>query len=480
MRFLGFEINRAKNVSESTDLVVKKDAQPLFGGMGNWFPIIREPFTGAWQQGRSRAPTNPAAFYAVYACVTLIASDIGKLRPRLMEKGSAGIWSETTSNVFGPVLKRPNNYQNRIKFLENWIICKLFAGNAYILKTRDNRGGTDPTKGAVNGLYVLNPMRVKPLVTSEGDVYYQLGGDNLNDVTDGTVVPASEIIHDPMVPLYHPLCGVSAISACATAANQGMIIQENSAAFFANGSSPGGIMTAPAHIDEENAKRLKEYWQDNYARGDAGRIAVLGDGLKFEKLGLSAADSQLIEQLKWSGMAVCSCFHVPAYKVGLGDMPKFNNIEALDQQYYSQCLQSLIESVELLLTEGLGLPDNRCIELDIDGLLRMDQATAMETAKNGVGGGILTPNEARAKFDLPPLNGGDDAFLQEQNYGLSAIKKRDSQDNPFGAKTPPPAPVPAAPAAPPPTPEPDKSVSSEFMAGIFDHMLDADMAALEG
>jgi HK97 family phage portal protein len=470
MRLLGFEINRA---SGSTDLVVKKDAQPLFSGMGNWFPIIREPFTGAWQQGRAQRTQNLAAFHAVYSCVTLIASDLGKLRLRLMQQDSDGIWSESKTSTYRAVLNRPNNYQNRIKFIEHWLICKLLAGNAYILKTRDNRGGPATTQGAVNGLYVLNPLRVKPLVTSEGDVYYQLGGDNLNDVIDGTIVPASEIIHDPMVPLYHPLCGVSPITACALAANQGMTIQENSAAFFANGSNPGGIMTAPGFINDETAKRLKEHWEKNYSKGNSGRIAILGDGLAFNKLSLSAADSQLIEQLKWSATVVCSCYRVPPYKVNLGDMPKFNNIEALDQQYYSQCLQSLIECVELLLTEGLGLASNYGVQFDLDGLLRMDQATAMETAKNGVSGGILKPNEARAKFDLPPVKGGDTPYLQEQNYSLAALAKRDAQDNPFGAKAPP-----AAPAAPAPTPEPDKALSPEFIAGVFDHMLDADMAAL--
>lgn len=489
MRLLGFEINRAQisGQSDSTELVVKKDAQPLFSGMGNWFPIIREPFTGAWQLGRSQRSQNLAAFHAVYSCVTLIASDLGKLRLRLMTQDSNGIWTESTTSTYGSLLKKPNPYQNRIKFIEHWLICKLLAGNAYILKTRDNRGGTDPTLGAVNGLYVLNPTRVKPLVTSEGDLYYQLGGDNLNDVTDGTIVPASEIIHDSMVPLYHPLCGVSPITACALAANQGMQIQENSAAFFANGANPAGIMTAPGFINDETAKRLKEHWESGYSKGNSGHIAILGDGLTFNKLSMSAVDSQLIEQLKWSATIVCSCYRVPPYKVNLGDMPKFNNIEALDQQYYSQCLQSLIECVELLLTEGIGLPDvrgqNYGVKFDLDGLLRMDQATAMETAKNGVSGGILKPNEARAKFDLAPVPGGDTPYLQEQNYSLAALAKRDAQTNPFGAKNPPAPPAPPAPdpAKPPPTPDeedPEKSYSPEFQAGILEHALATHGAAL--
>ncbi|STJ18337.1 portal protein [Escherichia coli] len=46
---------------------------------------------------------------------------------------------------------------------------------------------------------------------------------------------------------------------------------------------------------------------------------------------------------------VCSVFRVPAYKIGVGQPPSSDNVEALEQQYYSQCLQTLIESIELLL-----------------------------------------------------------------------------------------------------------------------------------
>jgi phage portal protein BeeE len=55
-------------------------------------------------------------------------------------------------------------------------------------------------------------------------------------------VPASEIIHDRMNCLYHPLVGTSPIFACGTAANMGLQIQENSSAFFGNGSNPSGIL----------------------------------------------------------------------------------------------------------------------------------------------------------------------------------------------------------------------------------------------
>ena len=76
----------------------------------------------------------------MYACVTLIATDIGKLRLRLVAQDDDGVWSETTNPAYSPVLRKPNRYQTIHKFVEQWITSKLKAGNAYVLKQRDERG----------------------------------------------------------------------------------------------------------------------------------------------------------------------------------------------------------------------------------------------------------------------------------------------------------------------------------------------------
>ncbi len=75
---------------------------------------------------------------------------------------------------------------------------------------------------------------------------------------------------------------------------------------------------------------------------------------------------------------VCSVFRVPAYKIGVGQPPSSDNVEALEQQYYSQCLQTLIESIELLLDEALET-GKTSTEFDVTTLLRMDSERRMKT-----------------------------------------------------------------------------------------------------
>ena len=140
------------------------------------------------------------------------------------------IWEEVDRNSpFWPVLIKPNRYQNRIQFFDEWMGSKLINGNTYVLKERDQRG-------VVVALYVLNPWRVKVLVAPDGSVWYDLLRDDLTGVVDEDKVrvPASEIIHDRYKPLYHPLCGVRRSCACALSGALGLAIAQNSARFFSN------------------------------------------------------------------------------------------------------------------------------------------------------------------------------------------------------------------------------------------------------
>lgn len=424
---------------------------------GNWwFPIVSEPFTGAWQRNIEHHPENILAFHAVYACIERIASDVGKCRLRLVEQDSRGIWTEVFVPAFSPVIRKPNHYQNRIQFFESWMLSKLMSGNTYILKERDARN-------VVVRLYVLDPTYVKPLVGPDGGVMYELSKDNLAGLGDKVVVPSSEIIHDMMTMKHHHLCGLSPMAPAALAAAHGLQIQNMSTSFFANAAKPSGMLSTAGNIPDHDVARLKEYFNNEYKGQNSGKVAVLGSGLKFEKVTMDFVDAQLLEQLGISAKMVCSSFGVPPHMVHVGDPPSYNNISAINLQYYSQTLQKYFEHIELLLDEGLGLTDVNGHEygtwFDLDDLLRMDAQTLVETQAKLVGSGIQAPDEARVHFNLGPVQGGNSPYLQQQNYSLQALAKRDAQADPFVPNTPPAL-------AAPPAARPDDEDDPEELAAI--------------
>lgn len=390
--------------------------------------LISEPFAGAWQRNLEINPTTVLSFYAVFSCISLIASDISKMPLRLILRDSNGIWKESRTGKVAVLLNKPNAFQNRIQFFEGWVTSKFCHGNTVALKIRN-------TRGEITELRILDWNKVTPLVADDGSVFYQINPDNMTGIEKTVTVPAREVIHDRFNCLFHPLIGLSPIYAAGLAAMQGHHIQKNSAFFFRNGGKPSGVIEVPGNISEENARILKTNWDTGYTGENAGKTAILSNGAKYNPTSVSAADAQMVEQLRMSAEIVCSVFHVPAYKVGIGALPSYDNIEALEQQYYSQCLQTLIESIELLLDEAFELDGSTGTEFDVNSLLRMDSERRIKTLGEAVKNTIMKPNEARLRENLPPVAGGDDLYLQQQNFSLGALARRDASDDPFGKST---------------------------------------------
>lgn len=435
MKIFGFEITRQK---------AAVPAMSVDNSRG-WVRLAGEPWGGAWQ-ANIRPDSEPTllAFAAVYGCVTGIARDVAKLAFRAVQETPDGICEPLPkSSPLTAFFRRPNHFQNRIQFVENWVVSKLTTGNTVAIKERDGRR-------MVRGLYILDWSRVTPLVAEDGEVFYRLNSDRFAGLREAIIVPADEIVHDRYCPLWHPLLGVSPLYAAGMSATMGNKITANSATFFANMARPSGMLYSDQPIDEQTAARMKKQWQEQYGGEKIGDIAVGSNGLKYLPIMMSSEDAQLIEQLKWTAGDVAAAFHYPLYKLG-GAIPQGAKVEDLNQAYYSECLQPIIECLELSLTEGLELPDGIEAEADLDGLLRMDQASAAEAEEKLVGGGIKKPNEARKRFNLAPVAGGDTPYLQQQNYSLAALAKRDAQDDPFGTEKPAPATPPAA-NDPPDTP----------------------------
>jgi len=414
-------------------------ASPV-AGRGGWWPVVvREPYTGAWQRNEEIRADTALSNPAVFRCVSLISTDVAKLRLRLVALDDDGIWIEATSPAFSPVLRTPNRTQTIQLFLERWMFSKLLWGNTYVLKDRDARG-------VVTALYVLDPAKVTPLRVADGSVYYQLKVDDLAGIPqEELAVPAREIIHDRWNCAFHPLVGLSPLYGCGSAALQGNQIESSSSTFFSNGGRPSGMLIAPTEIDPLTAQRLSDTW---HALGP-GKTAIVGNGMKYEAVGTSAADAQLTEQYGQTVKTIAGCFGVPISMVDSSQQPPYANSEASSLQYHSQCLQTHLTGIEAALDAGLELPAPYGTEFDLDDLIWMDTATRTKASHDAISAGAMTPNEARLKyFGLPPVDGGDTPYLQAQYWSLAALAERDAQ-----APLATPAPRSAEPAPPEEPPE---------------------------
>lgn len=374
-----------------------------------WFPLVSEPSAGAWQRNEPVVVETALSHSAVFACVNLIASDIAKL-PLHITKRTGNYWT-VAAHEYSRLIRKPNSYQTRFQFVQSWMASKLTYGNTYVLKVRDNRN-------RVIALHVLDPKKVRPLISEDGAVFYELRSSDIHGLKDVTV-PAREIIHDRGLAPYHPLVGLTPLQASAQGTRLALEIQAQSAHLFHNSSVPGGILTSAGVMPEEKAKKAKEAWEKNFMGPNVGRIAILDNSATYTPLSSTAADSQLIEQLQYTALDVCRAFSVPAWKIGAGPAAPYTSAEATNLQYLADCLQSHIESLELCLDDGLELPEGTRTELDETALLRLDTQARTTTLAAAVNAGLKTINEARAEMNLAPVEGGDNILRQIQDVPLA-------------------------------------------------------------
>lgn len=410
MRIFGLEIGRAQ-----------KQLTPVPEHRG-WWRRILEPFAGAWQRNIEEKQATVLCYPTLYACLNRISQDIGKLPFLLKREDDNGIWKLDTANTsFWPVLRKPNHYQTAQQFREAWSLSKLTHGNAYALKERDARG-------VVVKLFILDPCSVLPMVSDSGDVYYQLNYSTAQNLlperypATQLIVPASEIIHDRLNCFHHQLIGVPPLCAAHWPAVKNLKILRDATRFFTNGANPGGILSAPAGMSDDDAQALKEYWNTNFQGENAGKVAVIGADMKFTPFSFKAADSQLVEQMRYSDEQICQPFGIPPFKIGIGSIPAGLGVDAINQLYYADALQAHIEAMEALLDEGLGIRSPQGVELDLEPLLRMDVGKQAEVMTKLTSGGIATPNEGRKQFGYSPLEGGDTVYMQQQDFPLDQVR----------------------------------------------------------
>lgn len=428
MKIFGFDLTRKKALHSVSDY------------RGGWRRIL-EPFTGAWQQNVEEKRGDLITYPTLYACLNRISSDIGKLPFTLQRMNSNGTSATVENPAYSPVLRKPNNFQTEAQFREYWSLTKLTQGNAYILKRRDERG-------VVVDLYVLDPERVMPMVSDAGQVYYQLYIDPLNTIpsnypAENLIVPASEIIHDRCMVVHNPLIGVPPLAAAYWPALKNMKILRSATEFFANNAQPGGILTAPAGMSEEDAKAVQAYWTSNFTGSNAGKVAIVGADMKFTAFAMKSIDSQMIEQMAYSDKQICQPFGIKPYKIGLEPPPSGWKSYDVNVEYYGDALQTHIEHMESLLNDGLRVSSPLSVELNLDPLLRMDEIAKATVETELVGGKIKQPDEARLRFNLAPTPGGDTLWGQNQDYPLGMLANRAEWD-PAMQPTPAPAPAPVA------------------------------------
>jgi len=357
--------------------------------------------------------------------------------------------TRVSTSALSRILRKPNAYQSPSDFFLYLADCLYGDGEAYGLALRNSRF-------EITEIHLMDPRMCWPRIATTGDIFYHLGGNGVvermfaGNLETLDAVPAREVLHVRLPDKRNPLVGVPPLEAALleVAVSNAMVAQ--ALAYAANQGRPSGVIQTDIKLGEEEVNDLRRRWNMQSQGANAGGTPILTSGLKWNPTVVNSRDAQLAEMLQISDQRIATAYRVPLALLSLimGQGPQAST-ESLMGFWVSTGLGFAANHIEDAIGRLFalkGLPDEY-LELDFDALLRANFKDRIEGLARGVQGGIFSPNEARAKEDLPAKDFGDEPRVQQQVVPLSAwnITLNSTQ----------------APDAPPPAPPADAAEEPE-------------------
>ncbi len=344
----------------------------------------------------------------VMGCVAILSEDVAKLPVHVYKRRPDGGKVIQTGHPVERLLQRPNDYQTRFEFIEFMMAALLLRGNAYAPIVRDGRGR--PT-----ALIPLNPDRVAVFESPSGDVFYAVSRRGPHDMAVLKSLPlmvhSEDMLHVRWLSMQNSLVGESRISLARAAISLALSQQELAARLSANNTNLGGVLQTDQRLSADAMDRLARDWKERkQGARNAGEIAVLQQGLKWQQLGMTAQDAEFIASRNFQVPDICRIFRVPPYKLGVMDRAIGTSLEQLDQDYMNNTVSSYLTRFESKIEMTFDLAADEFVEFDVKSFLRASMQTRYNAYRTGIVGMFLTPNEARREEGLPDHPEGDTLY----------------------------------------------------------------------
>lgn len=296
----------------------------------------------------------------------------------------------------------PNDFQSSFDW-RKYVFDQVFTGGRAFTYIERNNAGT------VVNLFPLDPSKVKVKMEKGRKTY------TYEDGRKPIVYNSTEIIDIPFMLKEDGVSHRGPIATMRDVIGQAISATDYGSKFFQNGgvppfaiegpfTSPGAIARAGDDLQAAVGKAAKEK-----------RLALaIPAGHSIKSLGVDPEKSQLVETQRFMVEQAARIYSLPP--VFLQDLTHgtFSNTEQQDLHFVKHTIRRWVEQFEQELNlKVFGRSSNRLfVEMNLDGLLRGDFKTRMEGYAKGVQNGLIKPNEARRKENLPDDPDGDKLMIQ--------------------------------------------------------------------
>lgn len=358
---------------------------------------------------------------AVYSCVRILSEALASLPLHVYRYRDDGGKERVPKHSLYHILHdEPNSEMTSFVFRETLMSHLLIWGNAYAQIIRDGAG-------RVVSLYPLLPNKMEVWRDSKGELYYtytRTTDENPNFSKYGNVTLSKEdVLHIPGLG-FDGLIGYSPIAMARNAVGMTIACEEYGASFFANGAHPGGVLEHPGVLKDPG--KVRESWQAAYGGSkNAGKVAVLEEGMKYQQIGIPPEEAQFLETRKFQINEIARLYRVPPHMVGDLEKSSFSNIEQQSLEFVKYTLEPWVVRWEQAMSKALLLPAEKkthFIKLNVDGLLRGDYESRMNGYATARQNGWMSANDIREMEDLNPIPDADGGNLYLINGNMTKLK----------------------------------------------------------
>lgn len=372
-------------------------------------------FLGGTTSGKTVTERSAMQMTAVYSCVRILSEAVAGLPLHLYKyTDSGGKAMALDHSLYHLLHDEPNPEMSSFVFRETLMTHLLLWGNAYAQIIRNG-------KNEVIALYPLMPNKMSVDRDENGKLYYTYyrGQDEaIRDKEFAVTLQPSDVLHIPGLG-FDGLVGYSPIAMAKNAIGMAIACEEYGAKFFANGAAPGGVLEHPGTI--KDPQRVRESWQSTFGgSGNANKIAVLEEGMKYTPIGISPEQAQFLETRKFQINEIARIFRVPPHMVGDLEKSSFSNIEQQSLEFVKYTLDPWVIRWEQSIQRTLLSKDEKAayfVKFNLEGLLRGDYQSRMNGYAIGRQNGWMSANDIREleNLDRIPAEDGGDLYLINGN-----------------------------------------------------------------
>ena len=365
-------------------------------------------------------PLSVLSHPLVWQAVNILTGDVGQIPLYKMSRRFEGEKEYTERDrrhaVAIALEKQPNDFQTPTIWKQRVMYDALLYGNHCSLITQN----ADRT-------FNLLPLDPK-------ETYYEAVSDYQYIITTRIDDKDREYPYDRILHVRglsdDGFWGLPAIKVLRHAFGLLLQTQKHLSRQFKQSTRLSGVLQSDAKWNVDAAKNLREEWSEVYAGAEnAGKVAVLYEGLKFNPLSMTNQDAEMVELMRILREFVASAFGLPAYRLNSMENSSVRaNLEEQKRDYMQQSLtrwtgQIAQEAERKLFTAGERRLDRHFLKWDFEIFLQSDIESRYEAYSKAITARVMNPNEARKKEGLNPYPGGDE-------FKNPAIDKQEAEAEP--------------------------------------------------